>query len=404
MANNIFDIGIIGMGAAGTFALQKILKSNKDAKVLILDAGRFFAKRRHQIFGALGCVPAGDGKLYLNDLNKVSQVSGAKKTMIANRWVLDQLTQVADLKLIKDKRPSVVAERRLNKAGFDIELNNHYQLYPRDIHSFSRSVVNELDKTNNVEYSFDNEVTKVLKHKNYFSIITSEGDFQCKKILVSVGRGGWRWVSELFSGFGIIENNDTAKFGIRIEMPSTYMKDFNQSNCTLMHNLVEVGPLSWEGSVIPEDHLDLAITSFRSNEKRWHSDKVSFNVLAEKYYQDNGYQQVDRIGKLTFILANDRIMREKVSTLMNKRSKISVIPEYGFLLQELEELNEVIPDLINRGSFYAPTLSPMAPSIKLDKNFQSVVDNMYVAGESGGIPGILGAAASGAIAAEGMLK
>ena len=399
-----YDVGIIGAGVAGAFALQKLLKTNKNIKVAVFDAGRPPLKRRHQLYGFLGCLPGSDGKLYVNDLTEVSEIAGYKKTTTASKWVTDQLAVVANMKLVKDKRPSVSAEKRLRKNGFDIELNNYYQLYPRDIHAFSRSIVEELDKNNNTLCSFDNEVYKVLKHKNYFSVITSQGDFQCKKLLVSVGRSGWRWVSELFSNFGIIENNDAAKFGIRVEMPTTYLKDFNQSNCTLLHNLVEVGPLSWYGTVIPEDHIDLAISAFRSNEGRWETDKVSFNVLAEKHFPENGYQQNDRIGKLTFILANDRIMKEKISTLMNKKSKISVIPEYDWLLNELEELNEVMPDLLDKGSFYAPTLTPMAPKIKIKSDFSTEVSGMYVAGESAGVPGILGAAVSGTICADAMNK
>ncbi len=252
--------------------------------------------------------------------------------------------------------------------------------------------------------SFDNEVFKVLKHKSYFSIITSAGEFQCKKVLISVGRGGWRWASELFNNFGIIENNDIARFGIRVEMPATYMKDFNQSNCTLSHNLVEIGPLSHKGSLIPEDHLDLAITAFRSNEDRWLSDKVSFNVLAEKYYENSGYQQTERLAKLAFILGNDRVMKEKLSSLINKKSKLTVLKEYDWLLPELEELNEVMPELLTRGSFYAPTILPMAPKIRLKSNFESDVKDMFVIGESAGISGILGAMVSGAICADALSK
>jgi len=403
-SSNHFELGIIGSGVAGSFALQKILKNNKNMKIAVFDAGRPPLKRRHQLYGFLGALPGSDGKLYLNDLTKVANIAGSKKTITANKWVMEQLSDITNMKMVKDKRPSITAEKRLRKYGFDIELNNYYQLYPKDIHSFSRAIVSELEQNNNTLCSFDNEVFKVLKHKNYFSIITSAGEFQCKKVLISVGRSGWRWVSELFSNFGIIENNDVAKFGIRVEMPSTYMKEFNQSNCTLLHNLVEVGPLSWNGTIIPEDHIDLAITSFRSNEPRWSSDRVSFNVLAEKHFSERGYQQTDRIGKLTFILANDRIMKEKLSSIMNKRSKISIIPEYEFLLQELEELNEVIPDLLNRGSFYAPCLSPMAPKINLKSNFESDVVGMFVAGESAGIPGILGAMVSGSIVADVISK
>ncbi len=398
------DIAIIGCGVAGSFALQRILQTNNNLKIGIIDAGRPHLKRRHQVFGALGSLPFSDGKLFVNDLNEVAEIAGSKKTLTANKWVMQQLAEIANLKLTKDKRPSITAEKRLQKYGFDIELNNYYQLYPRDIHALSRAIVSELEHNNNIVSSFDNEVFNVLKHKNHFTIITAAGDFQCKKVLMSVGRGGWRWVSNLFNKFGIIDNNDIAKFGIRIEIPATYMKDFNQSNCTLQHNLVEIGPLSNVGTVVPEDHIDLAITAFRSNENRWISDKVSFNVMAEKYFPDNGYQQAERLGKLAFILGNDRVMKERLTTLMNKKSKLSDLKEYNWLIQELEEMNEVMPELLNKGSFYAPTISTMPAKIKLKNTFESEVSNMFVVGESANIPGILGAMVSGVISADAIMK
>ena len=401
---NIMDVGIIGCGVAGSFALQKLLKNNKNLRILVIEAGRFFGKRRHQVFGALGAGFSSDGKFYLNDLSNIVNIAGYKKTSLAHKYVVDQLSNIANMKIIKDKRPSISAEKRCQKFGFDIELNNHYQLFPHNIHAFSKSIIQELDNSNNTICSFDNEVFRVLKHRNHFSIITADGDFQCKKLLISVGRGGWRWVSELFAGFGIIEQNDMAKFGIRVELPATYLKDFNGSHCTLQHNLVDIGPFSWMGTTVPEDHIDLAITSFRSNENRWLSDKVSFNVLAEKHYSENGYQQMERLGKLTFILGNDRIMKERVSSIISKKSKLSMLQEYNWLIPELQELNEIIPDLINRASFYAPALSPMAARIKVSKKFETEVKDMFVAGESSGIPGLLGAAVSGVIAADNLMK
>lgn len=400
----IYDIGIIGAGTAGTFALQKILNSHSKLSVAVFEAGRPPMKRRHQIFGFLGCLPGSDGKLYLNDLSSVASITGYRKADLAFKEVLRCFSEVVDMRLTKDKRPSLTAEKRLSKEGYDISLNHFYQLYPKDIHSYSRVVARQLDESKNTFTSFDNEVFKVLKHKQYFSILTSGGDFQCKKVLIAVGRGGWRWVSELFSNFGIIESNDTARYGIKIEMPSPQMKDFNESNCTLSHNLVEVGPFSWAGVPIPEDHLDFAQASFRSNETRWESDKVSANVLATKHFEDQGYQQNERIAKLAFILGNDRVMREKISTFMNRKSKISILPEYSWLLKELEDLDKVIPELINRGSFYAPVLLPFCPKIKVRKDFSTEVKDLYVAGESANCSGIVGASVSGCIVAEGLLK
>lgn len=405
MVNQITDICIIGVGAAGAFALQKLLKENKNLNILVIDAGRAPAKRRHQIFGFLGCLPSSDGKLYLNDLPHVSNIAGYKKTSLANSWVIDQLEAITPMRMIKDKRPSQSAEKRIKKYEFEMEFNNYYQLYPRDIHSYSRLVVQEMEKNNNqIMTSFDNEVLKLLKHKNYFSIITANGDFQAKKVLVSVGRGGWRWVSELFSNFGIIENNDIARFGIRVEMPETYMKDFAHSNCTLRYNMLEAGPLSHNGTTVPEDYIDFAGTAFRSNETRWASDKVSFNLITEKYYPENGYQQVERMAKLAFILGNDRMSREKISTYMNKKSKLSALKEYDGLRECFEILNNIMPDLLEKGSMYFPTIIPFPPQIKLNRNFETEVKDMFVAGESAGIPGLLGAAVSGCIASEAILK
>ncbi len=47
--SNIFDVGIIGMGVAGTFAALKIAQENKDLKVIGIDCGRPPAKRRVQM-------------------------------------------------------------------------------------------------------------------------------------------------------------------------------------------------------------------------------------------------------------------------------------------------------------------------------------------------------------------
>lgn len=394
----MFDIGVVGVGVSGAFALQNYLNSNSKKTLAVFDAGRPGGKRRHQMFGFLGCLPGSDGKLYTNDLQKVCAIAGVRQMGQAFQHVLSQLSTVTPLKLTKDTKLSLALDKKVKKHGFAVKLNDFYQIYPKDIHSLSRKITDQLENNKNIFTSFDNEVFKVLKHKNHFSILTADGDFECRQILISVGRGGWRWVSELFSNFGIVENNDTAKFGIRVEMPAPYLKEFHHSNCSLLSPSLDVGPFSWNGTVIPEDHLDLVITSFRSNETRWHSDKVSFNLLMKQTFKDNAYQQLDRLGKLTFILSNDRVMKERISTLMNGRSKISDINEYAPLLPLLENLNQIIPELTSKASFYAPTLMPLPPRINVKADFSTEVADMWVSGEAAGIHGILGAATSGYLA------
>ena len=401
----IFDVGIIGAGVAGAFATFKIAKDYKDVKTIVFDLGRPPMKRRRQLEGWLGCLPNSDGKIYLSDTSKVSELTGLRKAKSAFTYFNHVLGNVDTFKVVKDKSPQVSLEKKLKKAGYEVFLNDYIQLYPKDIHALSKHMAGVVEQNKNITFSFDNEIKKVYKQKNYFVINSEDNEYKCKKIIIAVGRSGWRWSNDLFRSLGLIENNDFAKFGIRIEVNSSLMKEFNKSNCTIKKgDDLEIGPLCWNGTVIPEDHIDLAISSFRSNENRWKTDKVSFSLIGNIPFEKNGCEQTDRIGKLTFLLANDRIIREKISHLLSGKSTISIMPEYNWLKSSLKELSEVLPEVVSKGYFHIPTIVPMAPKINIGSNLSTDIEGMFVAGESAGVTGILSAASMGLICADSACK
>lgn len=392
-----FDLAIIGAGVAGAFAAFKIAKEHKNIKTVLFDIGRPPQKRRQQMNGFLGCLPSSDGKLYLNDVFATSDTIGNKRAKVAENWVNKYLANICEnYKIIKDKAPSVSVEKRIKKNGFNLKLNNYIQIYPKDIHCLSKFISNEIYNSQNIKLKFDEEVYKIIKHKNYFTVVSSYGEINCKRIIIAVGRSGWRWAYDLYKSFGIIENNDVAKFGIRIEIVSEAMKEFNKSNCSIYNNDLEIGPLCWNGTVIPEDHIDFAISAFRSNENRWETDKVSFNLIGNRIFDNNGFEQTSRIGQLAFILSNDRISREKVSSILNGKSRISIIPEYNWLKMALEEyIGKIMPEILLKGYFHIPTILPLVPKITIGNNLLTEIDGMYCAGESCGVVGILAAAMTG---------
>lgn len=402
---NTFDVGIIGAGVAGAFAAMKLAKDHKNVKAIIFDLGRPPMKRRRQLEGWLGCLPNSDGKLYLSNLDKVTEIVGVRKSKASFNFFDKTLSNVGTFKTSKDRAPNVAIEKRLKKIGYDVSLNNFIQIYPKDIHALSKYMSEFIEGQNNITYSFDNEVKTIYKQKNQFIITTEGREYKCKKLIIAVGRSGWRWAKELYSNFGIVDNNDTAKFGIRIEMNAPNMKEFNKSNCTLIKgDDIEIGPFSWFGTIIPEDHLDMAISAFRSNENRWKTDKVSFSLIGNRSFPGTGFEQTDRIGKLTFVLSNDRIIKERVSNIITGKSKISVIREYDWLKETLIELSTAIPELASKAHYHVPTIMPMAPKINLGNNLESEVDGMFVVGESAGIHGILAAATTGILAATEVVK
>jgi uncharacterized FAD-dependent dehydrogenase len=400
-----FDVGIIGAGVAGAFATMKMAKDHKNVKTILFDLGRPPMKRRRQLEGWLGCLPNSDGKLYLSDLDKVTDLVGLRKSKAGYNWLYKTISNVENFKVVKDRSPNSAVEKRFKKIGYDVSLNDYIQMYPKDIHSLSKFMSESIEKYKNITYNFDNEVKKIRKEKGVFVVSTETQEFRCKKLIIAVGRSGWRWARDLYNDFGIVDNNDTAKFGIRIELSAQVMKDFNRSNCSLTKGSdIEIGPFSWYGTVIPEDHLDLAISAFRSNENRWKSDKVSFSLIGNRPFPNSGFEQTDRIGKLMFVLCNDRIIRERVAHILTGKAKVSMIKEYDWLKETITELSSAIPELTTKAYYHVPTIMPMAPKINIGSNLETEVEGMFVVGESAGVHGILAAGVMGAIAADFVCK
>lgn len=401
--SNIYDVGIIGMGVGGAFAAYKLAKESK-LKVIGFDIGRPPQKRRRALEGFLGCLPSSDGKIYLNDTSKVSVLTGNKKAKSAYNFFNKTLNSVGKFKIISDKNISAAANKRIQKNNFTYYLNNYIQMFPKETHVLAKFMSEEYEKNNNITYAFDTEISKIYKQNGVFLINTIDNkEFKCKKIIFGPGRIGWRFANNIYKHFGIVENNDYAKIGIRVECPASLIKDYNKSNCTIIKDKLEIGPLSWNGTVIPEDHIDVALSSFRSNENRWKSDKVSFNLISNEYFPDKGAEEADRLSKLTFVLTNDRVLREKISLILNNKSKISIISEFNFLKNAIYDLATIMPN-IEAGSFHVPTIITVPPKINLNENLETDISGMYAIGEAAGISGILAAAEMGIIAANDIMS
>lgn len=401
---NKYDIAIVGAGIAGTFAALKAAESY-DAKVILFELGHKPGKRRRFLEGFLGCFPTGDGKIYTNT-DQISEYIDGRTVKSASNWVMKQFDSIIKNKIIKDKTPNASLQKKIEASNINITLNDYIQWKPESIHLLSKQVTEIIENSGNITFSFDNEVTKITKQKNGFIInTTSEGEVFAKKIIISVGRSGWRWVNSLYKDFGLTIKDDIASYGIYLECPANQLKELNKSHCTLSRSDFELGPFNWNGTVIPEDHADLVIASFRSNEDRWKTDKVSFSLIGHRKVKDNdGIYQTDRLGKLAYLLFNDRIGKEKVKMIGKDSSPLSQLPEYDWLNDLIKELNSIFPNLISKASFHAPNILPLASPIRIGPNLETEIEDMFVAGESGRFRGISAAAISGTIAIENACK
>ena len=156
---NKYDVGIIGAGVAGAFAALRISQNNPGTKTIIFDFGRPPGKRRRQLEGWFGCFPAGDGKIYPNDLEKVLNLVDGRKARHASKWVFDVMAQANPMKLVKDTLPSAVLQKKIHNAGFTLQTNDHYQWKPESIHQLSKIISEDIEKPGNIDFSFDSDIS-----------------------------------------------------------------------------------------------------------------------------------------------------------------------------------------------------------------------------------------------------
>jgi hypothetical protein len=401
---NNYDIAIIGSGVAGAFAALRLSEKHPDQKVILFDIGKIFFKRRRFLEGFLGCFPNGDGKLYTNNIDSVSELTGIKKAKSSYNYVSSYLSQVNNMKLIKDTLPQSAFQKKVKELNFDIKTNDHYQWKPDSIHALTKIISEKLENWNNMTFSFDNEVYKIIKKRGQFLISSESGDVSAKKVILCVGRSGWRWATELYKDLGITVEDDYARIGIRCELSGSNAKELNKTHCTLIRDDLELGPFNWNGTVIPEDHADMVISTFRSNEERWKSEKVSFSLISPKLYKGQGVAQSERLAKLTFLLFNDRVTKERVKMVMKNESQLSILPEFNWLPKTLELVESFMPNIISKGYFHIPEISPIPAKIDVSKELETEVEGLFVAGECAGVRGILSAAVMGCIAADNASK
>jgi uncharacterized FAD-dependent dehydrogenase len=400
----LFDVAIIGAGVAGSVAAYRIKKANEKIKLAIIDVGRPPLKRRRQIEGWLGCLPNSDGKLYTHDLNNLKEFLTEESIESGLEYYMNLYSSFRKPELTKNKPMSKKFSKELNSKGYSIEYSDYYQIFPKDIHQLSKKMSSFIEDTKFTEYFFDTEVISIEKDSDNFCIKTEESEILAKKIIFSPGRSGWRFAKSVFDFFKLEQENDYSYYGVRAEVESLCAKDFNKSICTLNKDDLMLGRFSWAGTTIQEDHIDIAISSFRSNENRWLSDKVSFDVIKKVHNPGKGMEESERISKLSFLLANDRVLKEKISVVLSGKAKISPLKEYNWLLSDLEKINDIMPEFTTKASVYYPSIIAVPPKVKVSDKLETQINGLYLAGETLTKYGILFSAISGIQCADNVME
>ena len=460
VTNSGYDVIIIGAGPAGMFAAYE-LAAIHSLKILIVDMGRDIEKRLCQMkthtycmhcipcdimCGVGGCGTFSDGTLNLRpdvggDLaaltgdhikawELVEKVDKIFLEFGAPRGVL--LAEGPDIEELK-RRAASVGARFLEIKQRHIGSDNA----PTVIGRFKQDLINK-----GVNFMLETEVKDLLIEEGISKgVVLSDGRLiPAHYVLLSPGRRGCDWVSEVIEKHRIEARYDGIDIGVRVEVPAIIMDpvtkinrdpkfhiqtrrydDFVRTFCTNKH-----------GFVVKEEYDDFIATNGHSL-TNLESENTNFAFLVRVELTEpieNTTKYARSIAKLATTIGGGKPVLQRMGDLRRGRRStkerlvknlvvntlkdvtpgdISMALPHRIvmdIIEGLETLNEIIPGVTSDSTLlYAPEVKFYAMHLNVDRQMETSIKNLFAAGDGAGLSrDIVNAAATGIMAAEGIIK
>jgi uncharacterized FAD-dependent dehydrogenase len=443
-----YDVLIVGAGPAGIFACFEILEKAPKVNIALIDMGPRLGKRKaNEVMSGFGGAGSySDGKLhytpklsheralhliseeeYANILRSIE--SRFKAYGVDSDYYPKNAEEVKEMVEEAEKHDIELIVRRAQHVGTDSlrVVIKKFQDY------FLEKGVELLDRT---------KVGDVLvREGKCVGVIDVEGNsYSAKKVLLAPGRISAKWLQELVDKHGIGHEFGMVEVGIRAEFPESIMKryadalyeivlkirtrtfdDIIRTFCTCPNGYVTVE--DYRGYVCVNGHSDSAHNSRNSNFAFVCEVNLTKPVENSIAYAESIAMVASTIGGGKPILQRLADLRKGRRSTWSRLRKSLVEPSLTDvtpgdiamalphrivtnILEGFEKLDEIMPG-INSGStlLYAPEVKFRSSRVKTNPDLQTIVTNLYVAGDAAGVSGsITGAAATGIIAARGMLS
>jgi len=461
---NNYDVCIVGAGPGGIFTALELLEHKPDLKILMLDKGKAITERERSGVG-LTCGWAGaggfsDGKVIV--ANPEHNYGGEIQKYIKDYNYFKSLSQrVVDihLKYANGENIPMFGERNdaISKFEMNVARNGMQLLLGQTLHigtdrnfNIMKSMYDYLkDK---VEIRFEVEVRDFSKEKDGFTLFIKKdsvgSDVTCKYLVMMPGRSGNKWFEGVAKNHGITVLANRVDIGLRVEFPEWVMRDATDliyepkiiattSNDTKVRTFC-VNPKGFCVAEAIKDSSGQPVWTANGHSNSEHgkqSENTNMALLAsaeftKPFNEPNTYGL--SVAKLCNLLAggseSNGILVQRLKDLKeNRRSTDKRISEmdiqptlkatpgdlsYAYpakqlnaLVESISMLDKVFPGLDSRNTLlYGPEIKWFSARIELNTRLESEIPGMFVGGDTGCSRGIMQAAMSGLVIANGIIE
>ena len=450
----MYDVIIVGAGPAGLFAAKTL--SENHLKVLIIDKGRDIEQRicpkeknpqtycncnPCNIYSGLGGAGGkSDGKLNFHPKiggNLYEYTNDPEKYINIIDQTFTDLSQIYNYTTTNGKAIELAQKALQTGQQFVIIKQKHIgsDLLFAVMQKFRQRLQNK-----NVEFKFLTTVKDIIVENNQAKgVITNQETLYANKIILAPGREGSKWFQEIATKNNIELTFLPIDIGVRVETlneitkPITDIQYDPKIRMLYRDELVRNFCTNPEGFVVTENYGDYCLVNGHA-EKNRKSQNCNFAVLYRvnltkprtntSEYGKHIAQMFNYLGRKKPIvqrLADLKLQRRTTEERL-KMSNVNptlkdaipgditlAMPQKIIkgILKYLEKLDELMPG-IYRGDntlIYAPEIKFQAMRGKTNENLESSVKNLFFAGDGcGQTGGIVQAAVTGILAAEGILK
>jgi len=280
-----------------------------------------------------------------------------------------------------------------------------------------------------------------VENNRVVGVRTDRGYEPCDYLLLAPGRVGSMWLIELSEKLHINMRFNPIDIGIRVEVPNEVMNEvIHEYKCwdpkfhirtPSYDDFTRTFCVCPSGFVVKEEYEDNIFGVNGYSMRKTFSGNTNFALLTHIALTEpleNTTQYGRRIAQLTNTLGGgkpilqrlgdlrdfrrstwDRIERSYVEPTLKEVTPGDIAMAYPErilkdLTEGLEKLDRVMPGINSDSTLlYAPEIKFYAMRINTDRNLRTSVPNLLVAGDGAGVSrGIVGAAATGIIAARGI--
>lgn len=452
----MFDIIIVGAGAAGVFCAYELVKNNPDKKVLMIEKGlpldkRSCPKKTHGVKeckcktcsimeGFYGAGGFSDGKYNITnnfggdlyhyigydealelmwEVDKINLEMGGQEAKLYSTGTGDLKRQALkhDLHLLDAKVRHLGTDRNLVIAGnmFD---------YIKD----------------KMEIRFNTEVVDLEKNGESFKVMTDKEVFECEKLIVATGRTGSKWIGNLCEKFDIPTYSNRVDIGVRVELPALVFKHITDEvyeskivyKTEKYNDMVRTFCMNPYGEVVTENYGDIVTVNGHSYaDPKLHTDNTNFALLVSNRFTEpfkNSNEYGESIARLSNMLGGGVLMQRFGDLVKGRRSSERrmkkcftnptldatpgdlslVIPKRQLddIIEMIYALDKIAPGTANEDTLlYGVEVKFYNSNVEVDENLETRVKGLYVLGDCSGVTHSLSqAAASGIFVARKLMN